>query len=182
VWDRPFRRSDYEADSDVGAGLVPVAATALLVATGCDNADNDLSGETFQINPQQVTLLDKDTTLILRAVGSHEPFVWSVSDSSLGTVTGTARTGDLLADTEERRQHGVRGGRPPMERQRADPPGTETGTLKIEPAQATIDVNEGKAVFTATAARPPTRGAWAATPAISIRRAEPGDLHADFGR
>lgn len=57
----------------------------------CDDND-DLSGSEFYINPAAATLTQTDNAVSLTAVGGDEPLTWSVSDSSLGQVSGSGRT------------------------------------------------------------------------------------------
>ena len=65
-------------------------APLFLLMAGCE--EGDLTGEVFRVEPSQVTLMEVDTTVVLQAVGGEEPFTWTVSDGSLGSVTGSVRT------------------------------------------------------------------------------------------
>ena len=65
-------------------------AVALCVVLGCEDSGTD--GAEFSINPAAATLSTNDLTVVLQAVGGHAPLAWSVSDASMGAVSGSGQT------------------------------------------------------------------------------------------
>ena len=70
----------------LGAGL-------LFSVTGCSDDDDDDSSTPantneaqFAVSPSAATLGTNQTTVIFTAEGGTAPYIWSVSDTSLGTV------------------------------------------------------------------------------------------------
>ena len=69
----------------LGAGL-------LFSVTGCSDDDDEDSpapntnSTQFAVSPSAATLGTNQTTVILTAEDGMAPYIWSVSDSSLGTV------------------------------------------------------------------------------------------------
>lgn len=57
---------------------------------GCE-PNNDPGNGAFSIEPSSVTLSATDYTVALEAVGGNEPFSWTNSDNSLGSLSGSGR-------------------------------------------------------------------------------------------
>lgn len=68
-----------------------LVVAALLLTTGCED-DSSLSGDEYSISPSSKTMSTDDESVVLEAVGGSEPMTWSVSDDSLGTVSGSGRS------------------------------------------------------------------------------------------
>ena len=85
VWRSVFRRT-----------VVALFSAFLLTCTGCeDNAASDNYNETvsvtaLRVTPVSVSLGSSDTYAVFVAQGGSPPYSWSVSDSSLGTVSDTS--------------------------------------------------------------------------------------------
>ena len=77
--------------------LCLAAVTALLAATtGCEN-DNDLSGDEMYLSPSSYRFgRTNDTVVSFGVHGAVLPVQWSVSDTSLGRVTGVAMDEDVM--------------------------------------------------------------------------------------
>ena len=73
--------------------VLAVLAAALLGAmiAGCED-NSKLTGDEFRIDPPSLTITNGIETVALTAVGGEEPMTWSVSDNSLGKVSGSGRT------------------------------------------------------------------------------------------
>lgn len=63
-----------------------LVSSALLI--GCDDS---ASSSRFQINPERATLPKDTATVALGVDGGQEPLTWSVTDDSLGKVSGSGR-------------------------------------------------------------------------------------------
>ena len=65
------------------------AAMALCMAlTGCDNGTEGIDGDMY-IDPGSYVFKSSDKmTISLRVYGAEPPFTWSVSDPSMGTISG----------------------------------------------------------------------------------------------
>jgi len=75
--------------------FVPALAIAVLMAivlASCDNGDGGTTNASFYITPSSASITDPTTSVVLAAVGGHEPLVWSLSDASLGALTGSGQT------------------------------------------------------------------------------------------
>lgn len=87
-----------------GTLLVGFLAAGLWAWVGCENSDSTANAD-FYIDPANAVATVSSPTVVLTAVGGIEPYTWTVSDSSLGTVTGSgptvtyARTGGNGANT-----------------------------------------------------------------------------------
>ena len=64
---------------------------ACLFVGGCDNGDST-NNAAFSIQPASAELKDTETTVVLEAVGGHQPLSWQVSDASMGAVSGGGQT------------------------------------------------------------------------------------------
>ncbi len=71
--------------------LTVLALAATMALSGCDD-DSGVRGRSFTIDPGRATLSFESKTLILRAVGGEPPYVWSVSDPTLGAVSSDSHT------------------------------------------------------------------------------------------
>ncbi|MGQ9661244.1 MAG: hypothetical protein ACUVWX_02780 [Kiritimatiellia bacterium] len=69
----------------IGALLAVLPMVVFWAGLGCDDTD-ELTGAVFRIEPEQATLVESGDTVVLQAIGGEEPFRWSVSDPSLGSV------------------------------------------------------------------------------------------------
>lgn len=76
----------------VGCGLL----MASLMMSGCDSANSEVEGgnvgrtpDSFRISPSAAAIYDDTAVVVFSVVGGEAPFAWSVSDTSLGTVTPT---------------------------------------------------------------------------------------------
>jgi len=90
------------------AGAIPtailtvVSALALGIFAGCENnSDVDSNNSStnmpvFVLSPAGVTLGPTTNDVILEAVGGHPPFTWTVSDNSLGTISGDNGTARVV--------------------------------------------------------------------------------------
>lgn len=67
-----------------------VATTLFGLLTACNDEVDREAAESYRISPSAATLSADDATLLLTVEGGHPPFRWSVSDGTLGTVTGIA--------------------------------------------------------------------------------------------
>lgn len=87
-----------------GTLLAGFLAAGLWAWVGCESSDSE-GNEEFHIDPADAVATESSPTVVLTAVGGYEPYTWSVSDSSLGTLTGGgesvtyARTGGNGANT-----------------------------------------------------------------------------------
>lgn len=71
-------------------GLALAAVAACLAMTGCDNGTDGIEGDMY-IDPGAHTFTSSgDTTITLRVFGAEPPFTWSVTDPSMGTISGVA--------------------------------------------------------------------------------------------
>jgi hypothetical protein len=69
-------------------GLVGLLAAGVCwILAGCEN-NQSVAGSDFYIDPPNAVLTPDSPSVSLTAVGGHEPYTWTVTDSSLGTVTG----------------------------------------------------------------------------------------------
>jgi len=132
-------------------GVLGLLTAIGLVLMGCDH-DDDVSGETFELQPRTVTMIATEPTVELHIIGGVDPFVWTVSDDTRGTISGSGRhvTYTRTAD------NGVNTARVTDRRgfsstctivQRDDPEALEA--LVIAPTTATTD-GDGVIIFTAT--------------------------------
>ncbi len=55
---------------------------------GCED-DGGTNGASFSIQPSRVTLSSNDLTVVLMVSGGHSPYTWSVSDTSIGSLSGS---------------------------------------------------------------------------------------------
>lgn len=74
-----------------------VAAVAMVIATtGCEN-DNDVSGDEMYLSPSTYRFgRTNDTVVSFGVHGAVLPVRWSVSDTSLGQVTGVPMDEDVM--------------------------------------------------------------------------------------
>ena len=70
------------------ACLAGLLAGGLYLFTGCENSDST-EGAEFYIEPGNAVVTPDEPSVALTAVGGHEPYVWEVSDPSLGEVSGS---------------------------------------------------------------------------------------------
>ena len=59
--------------------------------SACEKGGAD-DGDVFKIAPSSVTLSATDNTVALQAVGGNPPFVWEVTDDTLGAVGSSGQT------------------------------------------------------------------------------------------
>ena len=60
-----------------------------VVFVGCE--DDDDGPKEFRVSPSSTTLRSANMSVVLKAVGGHLPVTWTVSDATLGAVTGDGR-------------------------------------------------------------------------------------------
>lgn len=63
-------------------------AAGLWAWVGCDNSDSTADAD-FYVDPADAVATVSSPTVVLTAVGGLEPYTWTVSDSTLGAVTGS---------------------------------------------------------------------------------------------
>lgn len=82
--------------------LTGAALSAALFIIGCESG-SDKSSDSFKIEPAAHNLTLEEATLTLKAVGGKEPLTWKISDTTLGTLTGTnnARNVTYTRNTKE---------------------------------------------------------------------------------
>ena len=128
--------------------LVSLAALAVFIPLGCEEDTDDLKGESFYISPNAVTMSAKEKTASLKAVGGLEPLTWSVSDVTLGNVSGEGQivnyTRTDVNGVNKVRVKDSRGwtAAAVIKQQEA------LTKLTISPTSATLDTNGDKVVFT----------------------------------
>jgi len=72
------------------AACVVLCGTGIWFMTGCD--ESGTHGDEFRVHPASVTLYTDDETVVLQAIGGHRPLEWTVSDDTVGTVSGSGQT------------------------------------------------------------------------------------------
>jgi hypothetical protein len=132
-------------------GVLGLLTAIGLVLIGCDH-DDDLSGETFELQPRTVTMIATEPTVELQVIGGVNPFVWTLSDATRGTISGAGRRVTYTRTAD----NGVNTVKATDSRgfsststivQRDDP--EELEALVIAPTTATTD-GDGVIIFTAT--------------------------------
>lgn len=83
------------------------AAVAVVIATtGCEN-DNDVSGDELYITPSSYRFgRTSDTVVSFGVHGAVLPVRWSVSDTSLGKITGVSSGGVMVTTANYERVPG----------------------------------------------------------------------------
>lgn len=143
-----------EGDMKIWTSFIRVAGAVSLVAAvvlcvGCD--ESGTHGADFRVVPDSATLYTDDTTLTLQAVGGHSPLEWSVSDETVGTVSGSGQTATYTRTTK----NGVnvvtvtdgQTWTASATIVQEDTP-EETEDLEISPTTATLDYAGDQTVFT----------------------------------
>jgi hypothetical protein len=131
--------------------LLSLPAAVALWLSGCEGGgDSNLEGQYLRVEPSEVTLSKKDTTVGLHAAGGQSPYTWQVSDLSLGTVAsnGTAATYTRAA------KNGVntvtltdsQGWTAQAQITQQD----DIAKLAVSPTSASLDNNGDQAAFTAS--------------------------------
>lgn len=135
-------------------------AAAVVVLSGCENGDDGTENASFYIDPGSVSLSAQQTTAGLMAVGGHEPLAWTVSDESLGTISGNAQAATYTRTSK----YGVNivtctdsmSWKATCTISYNEPsPTNDTGPLAISPASATLTYDGAQTVFTVTGGRSP---------------------------
>ncbi len=133
-----------------------LAAMALLALTGCDDGAD--SGDVFRIDPSKVTLSKSETSVAFGAVGGVEPLTWTVTDATLGTVSGSGRAATYARKTA----NGINTVQVTDSQgwlassyvtQQDDP--APTTTLAISPTSVTLSNDGDKRVFSASGGQTP---------------------------
>lgn len=136
------------------------ALLGVALLTGCEE-DTNLSGADFRIDPPEATISETDGSVALRVIGGAEPFEWTVSDDTLGAVSGSGshvtytRTGqggvNTVTVTDDRSWT-------------ASALMVQQNQLAVSPTTATTADEGDKIIFQASGGRPPyswsTTAAW----------------------
>lgn len=134
--------------------IIPVSSL-LLVICGCED-DGGTTNAEFYINPSSATLASNETTVVLQAVGGHNPLSWSVSDASKGSVSSNGQT---VTYTRVAGKYGINivtvtdsmSWTADATISQPEPGVAATNTyVAISPASATLNNNGNKIVFTAS--------------------------------
>ena len=83
--------------------LLPALIIPLILAAGCEN--NSGSGDAvnedvpeFRIDPASVSMgvADTNTVAVFEVIGGQGPFTWTVSDTTIGTLSGADSGGRFV--------------------------------------------------------------------------------------
>jgi len=95
----PIAREEVHAMSNRRKMMLLIQCGAVLIVGafffGCEDADDSNLEDTnasFTVQPANITLTASNTTAVFMAVGGHAPLTWSVSDQSLGSISGSGQT------------------------------------------------------------------------------------------
>jgi hypothetical protein len=134
------------------AGPVSALCAAALLA-GC--SEDDLSGEEFRIEPASVVMDSDDTARSFTVIGGVEPLTWSVTDESLGVVSGGGRTVTYTRTSANGvNVVKVRDSRT-WEASATVNQKDAVETLTLSPASASLTYDGDQVVFTASGGEPP---------------------------
>lgn len=76
----------------LSVGLLASVAALAFFFCGCEDNASTTTGGSFSLSPDAITMSSSNNAVAIMAVGGHLPFTWSVSDSSLGRVSGSGQT------------------------------------------------------------------------------------------